>query len=302
MARPFRDVGGDKGVGVGAFESPNVHPRIGLHAKKSQIINMGDVAITLVRAAPTVVTQIQILANTLIADAQSSGAGENLILPPEADCKGLDLLIYNVGGENIVIQSDTPTTIVTLETGLAAILSCDGLAWRALTGLAGDIQSANIADLAITESKMARDLLKYQETSLATADLLALAGTNITVVTAPAANLAVVPIAVHMWLAHGGTDFVQTQGEDQAALRYSGGAEISELGAEAEFTTFIEASADAALYCPNLLVASPDGFVPVAATAIDLDNNGTTSPEWLTGDGSMDIRVYYREVPMALFV
>ncbi len=295
------------------FRNPRLHPgtnmsgegtefyRISpLNGHERQVIDMADAAVTLVRQG-TGITNPLLKSSFLLVDPQSAGVSENLLLPPEADCADLVIYIFNTGGESIAIQNDAGGAILTLETGLAAVLACDGTTWRGMVGLAGDIQSANIADLAITEPKMARNLLKFTETNLNTADILALAGTNITVVANPGAGLAVVPVSAHLFMTHGGTDFIQVQGEDQLALRYAAGAEITELGTEAQCTALIEAAADAALFCPNLLTANPAGFVPVAATAIDLDNNGTTSPEYTTGDGDLSIRVYYREVTMASF-
>lgn len=299
MTRPFRDIDGVNGAGVGVLESHNAHGRLGLHAIKSQAINMGDVAITLVRAASTVATEVQLLANLLIVDAQSSGAGENLILPPEALCKGLTLKIHNIGGENVVIQSDTPTTIVTLETGLAAILDCDGVTWRAMTGLAGDIQSANIADGAVTSAKLETGLLQFQDTQLTAAQVNALLAANIEVVSSPGAGLAVFPVAAFIFLDHGGTDFVQVNVTDQLALKYSASNEITEFGTQAQCEALLEAGADASLYVTGFLTANPEGFVPEANKAIDLDNNGAA--EYTTGDGTLSIRVWYYTMPMAAF-
>lgn len=270
-----------------------------LNGHESLTIDMADAALTLTRQTG-VPAGTELKVSMLYVDPNSSGASENLLLPPEGDSTDLRIYIVNTGGESIAVQNDAGGAIVTIETGLSAVLFCDGTTWRALTGLAGDITSANIADLAITEPKMARDLLKFQDTELLTADLLALAATNIQVVTNPAAALAVVPIAVHLFLEHGGTDFVQVAGGDQLALRYAASNEITEIGTEAQITTLMEAAADASLYSPNLLAASPAGFVPEAAVAIDLDNNGVT--EYTTGDGSLHIRVFYREIPISAFV
>lgn len=143
------------------------------------------------------------------------------------------------------------------------------------------------------------DVVRFQDTLLTAAQILALRATNIEVVRAPASGYAAVPIAVHMFLDHGGTDFVQTAGSDHLALLYNGGSEIVEIGLEATLTTLLEASADAAMAVTFGEATALGGIVPVAATAIDLDNNGAT--EYTTGDGLISIRVHYRLVPLFRF-
>lgn len=137
----------------------------------------------------------------------------------------------------------------------------------------------------------------YKDTQLTAAQVKALAAANIELVPAPDAGFAAVAVGVHLFLDHGGVDFVQTNDTDQLALRYSAGAEIAEIGTQAQCVSFLEASADAALYSPVPAIAG--GMVPVAATAIDLDNNGAA--EYTTGDGTLSVRVYYRIVPMIAF-
>lgn len=135
----------------------------------------------------------------------------------------------------------------------------------------------------------------HQDTQITSAELLALRATNIEVVAAPPAGLAAVPIAVHMMLDRTSATYVQVAATDALALKYSASTEISELGTEAQMSTFIESGADAMLF-----VNLDANLVPVAATAIDLDNNGAA--EWTTGDGTLSIRVFYALVPVTAFV
>ena len=107
----------------------------------------------------------------------------------------------------------------------------------------------------------------------------------------------VVPVAVHLYLAHGTNDFVQTNGTDHLALRYEATTEIAEIASEAQVTTLLEASADAALYD-----TFEGGMVPIADKAIDLDNNGAVEYTGAAAnDNTLSIRVYYRVVAMAAF-
>jgi hypothetical protein len=100
-----------------------------LHFVNAQTIDMADaqVALTLVPGTPsgTLVTS-----NHLAVDA-NSGATEDLLLPPEADCNGLVLHIANTGGEDIVVKEDSDsTTICTISTTECATVMCDGTTWR----------------------------------------------------------------------------------------------------------------------------------------------------------------------------
>lgn len=141
-------------------------------------------------------------------------------------------------------------------------------------------------------------MIYWQDTQLTAAQVKALETTNITVVDAPASGLAAVPVAVHFFLDHGGSnDFVQTNGADALALKYSESNEIGEVASEALMTALIEASADAALYC-NV----ETDFAPEAATAIVLDNNGAAAYSGnAANDNTISVRVFYRVVPMAAF-
>ena len=144
---------------------------------------------------------------------------------------------------------------------------------------------------------------QFQDTQLTAAQVNLLMTANQEVVPAPASGYANIPTAIHMFLAHGGTDFVQAAATDQLALIYNGGSQLVEIGLAASFESFIEASADEAFYVnfaeSALAATGALGITPVAATAIDIDNNGAS--ELATGDGTLSIRVYYRTVPMAAF-
>ena len=157
------------------------------------------------------------------------------------------------------------------------------------------VDSEHYTDGSIESIHLEASLIRYTDTQLTASELNNVRATNIELVATPGANLAVIPVAVHMFLDHGGADFVQTANGDQLALIYNASTEIVELGSEAQCTTFLEASADAALFDP----IDADGLVPEANKAIDLDNNG--SNEYTTGNGTLSIRVYYITVPIVAF-
>ena len=135
---------------------------------------------------------------------------------------------------------------------------------------------------------------QFADVQLTATNVKALLGTNIELVAAPPTGTAIWPTRAHLFLDHGGTDFVQVNNSDALAIRYEASTEIQELGSEAQMTALLEAAADAALTIPITSVA-----VPVAATALDLDNNGAA--EYTTGDGTLSVRTWYVIEPMAAF-
>lgn len=167
--------------------------------------------------------------------------------------------------------------------------------------ISGTVPKTSGPDSGVQQHGPLVDRIYHQDTQLTSAELLAVRATNIEVVRAPIATWAVVPIAVYMFLDHGGTDYAQTAATDQLALLYNGGSEIGELGLAANFEAFIEAGADEAFFVElgeNGLVGI-GGITPLAATAIDLDNNGAA--EYTLGDGTLSLRVFYRLLPLVPF-
>ena len=97
-----------------------------------QTIDMADAALTLTRVQGTP-TGTLLTGGLLFVDPNSAAAGEDLLLPPEADCAGFTLMVVNTGGESIQLKNDAGTdlgggvtTIGTTETGWVA---CDGTTW-----------------------------------------------------------------------------------------------------------------------------------------------------------------------------
>lgn len=136
--------------------------------------------------------------------------------------------------------------------------------------------------------------IDFADVTLTTAQVLALRATNITLVAAPGASKALVPVAVHMFLDYAGTAYVQAAGTDALGIRYTADTEISELGTEAQMTTFLETTADASLY-----INIQADFVPVANKALVLDNKGAA--EYATGTSPISVRVFFRIVPIIAF-
>lgn len=97
-----------------------------------QTIAMGDNPLTLTLVPGTPAGTL-LVGNILYADAE--GNTENLLLPPEADCAGLFLIIENTGGETIEVQNSGGGSVVTLETTNVAYCVCDGTAWTGSVGI-----------------------------------------------------------------------------------------------------------------------------------------------------------------------
>jgi len=170
------------------------------------------------------------------------------------------------------------------------------------SGVTASVAELNILDGAtvtydelnkLDESATAGCGFAYASGTLSAAELKALRATPIEAIAAPGAGYAIVPYVVSLFMDHGGTDFVQTNGSDHLALRYSGGVEIDEIGTEAQCTALIEAAADAGLSW----VMGGEGWVPTANEAVQFDNNGAA--EWTTGDGVLDYYIIYAVVPVA---
>lgn len=254
-----------------------------------QTLDMDDAAVTLTHRSGTASTEF-LSGNVLFCDPNSSGTSEVLKLPPKADSDGDVLWIFNTGGEDIALQDDAGGSLVTIDAGLMVVASCDGTAWWAGT--------ANIADASVTSAKIDPNLIQYEDVLIPSAQIATLRAAGVQVVPSET-GLIRIPVAVYLNLPHGGTDYVQVNNSDHLALRYSASAEITELGTEAQCTSLLESSVDTALYCPNLLAASPAGFVPEDSKPIDIYNNGAA--EYTTGDGNLSVRTYYRQLPIVAF-
>jgi len=122
------------GAGGGVAGSPGkVAIGAGLLTLQVQTIAMGDNAVTLT-LNPGTPTGTLLTGNILYVDAESSGT-ENLLLPHEAECTGLFLIIENTGGETINVQDDAGGAVVTLETANQALCTCDGTTWDGIVGV-----------------------------------------------------------------------------------------------------------------------------------------------------------------------
>lgn len=121
--------GGAAGGGTGVAGDPGKVQVVGglFHFAAAQVIDMADASVTLTLNPGTPAGTLM-TSNFLRVDA-NSGATENLLLPPEADCAGVMLVIQNTGGESIVVQNDAAATVDTVATAEFGLFFCDGTDW-----------------------------------------------------------------------------------------------------------------------------------------------------------------------------
>ena len=123
--------------------------------------------------------------------------------------------------------------------------------------------------------------------TITTAQMLDLKDTNPLAIPAPAADEYVVPLWVHLFMDHAGTDYVQNAGTDHLALRYTGGVEIDEIGSQAQCTAFLQASADDNFAWP----IGGIGWIGTIGEGVEWDNNGAT--DLITGNSPVNYTIAY---------
>ena len=112
--------------------SPQINTPSVLSLNAAQVLDMNDATVQLTMDNSTLAGTL-LTSNIMRVDPNSSGAGEDLELPAEADAAGVVLWIYNTGGENIVVKDDSGvTTIDTIATTEFGFFFCDGTAWHGM--------------------------------------------------------------------------------------------------------------------------------------------------------------------------
>lgn len=138
-----------------------------------------------------------------------------------------------------------------------------------------------------------------QETSVSSAQVLALNATPITVVAAPGAGNAVVVDFVQLFVDFNAAAYAGIAAGEDIVLVYSGGA--VEASSHCETTGLMDATADRVGYCPGLgangAVAGTTNLTAQANTAVDIT---ILTGEIITGDSPLKVRVFYRIVPVDL--
>lgn len=157
--------------------------------------------------------------------------------------------------------------------------------------MSGDVTVSNAGVTAIGSGKvltgmMNENLVKYADVTISSAEVLALFTSQKTLVAAPGANFAVIPLAIYSTIDYGAATY--DAGTDTLDVKYNGGSAIMSLT-----NAFVESAADAMMYVEKAEAA----FTPLANTAI-VAKMSSANP--ITGDSAIKIRVYYRTVPILL--
>lgn len=153
---------------------------------------------------------------------------------------------------------------------------------------------ALFADNFINEDKLDPTVMKFADVKLTSAEVKALKATPITLIAAPGADLAVVPISAVIHLSYGGTN-VFTETADDLSIGWAGGAELHEI----ETTGFIDQGNDETRY---ITFERAETFEPEENTAVVITNLDDEIAGNAANDNEIHIRIYYRVIPTDAFI
>lgn len=153
---------------------------------------------------------------------------------------------------------------------------------------------ALFADNFVNEDKLDPTVMKFADVKLESADVKALKAAPITLIAAPGADLAVVPISAVIHLSYGGTN-VFTETADDLSIGWDAGAELHEI----ETTGFIDQANDETRY---ITFERAETFEPVENTAVVITNLDDEIAGNLGADNEIQIRIYYRTIPVDSFI
>lgn len=154
------------------------------------------------------------------------------------------------------------------------------------------VGTGQLADGAITSAKMDAGLLRSATVNLTSAQIKALKATPITLVAAPGADLAVVPVSIALVVNYGGTNAF-TETADDLSIGYSGGAEIKEI----ESTGLIDQTNDEWRY---ITFEFDETFQPTENTAVVITNLDDEIAGNAAGNNTARVVLTYRVVPTDL--
>lgn len=138
--------------------------------------------------------------------------------------------------------------------------------------------------------------IDYQDTTITTAQLLALNATPITVVAAPGASKAVIPLGMVLYHA-GGTAYAGIAAGEDLVLKYTNGSGVQCSG-QVETTGFLDQTTTQTRYVgPFASVSAVADITPVANAVVVLH---LLTAEITTGNFALLVRVFYKVIPTVL--
>ncbi|MCC6314211.1 MAG: DUF2190 family protein [Thermomicrobiales bacterium] len=156
----------------------------------------------------------------------------------------------------------------------------------------GAVDTAQLAAEAVTTAKIDPTVINFAEVTLTSAQVKALKATPISLVAAPGANLAIVPVAINLVVNYGGTNAF-TESADDLSICYAttpGSNEIKEI----ESTGLVDQTNDEWRY---ITFEHAETFIPVENDAVVITNLDDEIAGNAGGDNTIAVRLYYRVVP-----
>ena len=150
------------------------------------------------------------------------------------------------------------------------------------------VDTAQIADDAVTSAKLDPTLLKYTEVTRTSSQIKACKATPITLVAASGANLANVPVAINIVVNYAGNNAF-TETADDLSIGYATGGEIMEI----EATGLIDQTNDEWRY---ITFEHAESFIPAENEIIDIGNLDDEYAGNAANDNTILVRLYYRTV------
>jgi len=205
-----------------------------------------------------------------------------------------NMLVDDDGGAGIVVgdpifyhDTGTGTPATSLNNTSTGADAYFGVALEAVSaGATSTIQVLHVpigSNLALVSSGLAN--VRVAEIDLTSAQIKALNATPVTIVAAPGANLAIVPIMVSLVFNYGGTN-VFTETADDLSIGYAGGAEIMEI----ESTGLIDQTNDE---WRAITFSHAESFIPEENVAVEITNLDGEIAGNAGGDNTARVRLLY---------
>lgn len=188
--------------------------------------------------------------------------------------------VFGIALETVSANATTLINVLHLPAELATVVA------------SGAIATGQLADDAVTSAKIDPTVINFAEVTVTSAQVKALKATPISLVAAPGANLAAVPVAINLVANYGGTNAF-TESADDLSICYATTPASNEIK-EIESTGLIDQTNDEWRY---ITFEHAETFIPVENDGIVLTNLDDEIAGNAGGDNTLLVRLYYRIVP-----